>query len=153
MYIVRSWTVLVHVHRHMYRTVPFSVFTATVLVGPSPCQWVRCVLYTIPNSPVVETTWHGTLSACCASMHNCECTAGTSELLLRLGISYAPWLLTGEKYSNALSSIKLAVYTFFLHNIYLHALHITSYLINLMFISCYHLSSCTHNTLYILTLQ
>ena len=47
---------------------------------------------------------------------------------------------------------KLAIYTFSLHSIYLHTLHITSYHNNVMFISCYHLSSCTHTALYILTL-
>ena len=47
---------------HVQITVPFSVFTATVLVGPSPCQCFKCALYTMPNSPVFDTTQHGTLS-------------------------------------------------------------------------------------------
>ena len=54
MYIVGSCTVLVHVHVQI--TVPLSVFTATVLVGPSPCQCVNSALYTMPNSPIFETT-------------------------------------------------------------------------------------------------
>ena len=154
MYIVRSWTVLVHVHCHMYRTVPFSVFTATVLVGPSPvgqmcfehntkfpCSWDNMTWNTFDLHVVQACIIVNVLLVhqnCCWDleyhMHH-DCLQAKSILM--------HWY----------SSIKLAVYTFLLHSIYLHALHITSYLINFMFISCYHLSSCTHNTLYILTLQ
>ena len=34
---------------------PFSVFTATAVGSPSPCQCVNCALYTMPNSPVLDS--------------------------------------------------------------------------------------------------
>ena len=34
---------------------PLSVFTATALGSPSPCQCVNCALYTMPNSPVLDS--------------------------------------------------------------------------------------------------